>query len=317
MQLNHRFTVPARVEDVWAAFNQLKRVAPQFPGATIDSVRGDEFTGSIKIKFGPILLLYNGSGRIVERNQADRQLIIEARGRDRRGQGSATVQLAGRFLGLEDGGTEIQADTDLTLTGRPAQFGQALISEVVDRVLDRFVHGVTEQLTGRGPVPVSGPVDGVEAATDVPTEPAPEEVEAIDQRDVDRVGFGRPEDEAAEASEPVEVKDEDQAAEDPEDEPVIDPRGDDADFATVPPTATSRTAEAEPEPESTFESEDFLGTPPPHGAASSRVPDGVRPPGSVEPVDGSSGLRRYAPAAAAAVAGVTAVVVWALGRRRR
>lgn len=312
MQLNHRFTVPARVEDVWAAFNQLKRVAPQFPGATIDSVRGDEFTGSIKIKFGPILLLYNGSGRIVERNQADRQLIIEARGRDRRGQGSATVQLTGRFVGLEYGGTEILADTDLTLTGRPAQFGQALVSEVVDRVLDRFVHGVTEQLTGRGPVPVSGPVaDGVEEPSDAAVaEPAPADVEAIDRGESGLAEDGPVEHEAIEPSEPVEDEDAD-------DEPVIDPRGDDADFATVPPAAASKTAEAEPAPQSTLESEDFLSPAAPHAAASSRVPDGVRPPGSVEPSEGSSGLRRYAPAAAAAVAGVTAVVVWALGRRRR
>ena len=157
MQLNHRFTVPARVEDVWAAFNDLKRVAPHFPGATLESVRGDDFVGSIKIKFGPILLLYNGAGRIVERNQADRQLIIEAKGRDRRGQGSATTMLTGRFVGLDNGGTEIQAETDLTLTGRPAQFGQALISEVVDRVLDRFVHGVADQLTSRPAVPVAEP----------------------------------------------------------------------------------------------------------------------------------------------------------------
>jgi carbon monoxide dehydrogenase subunit G len=308
MRLNHRFTVPARVEDVWAAFNDLKRVAPHFPGATLESVRGDEFTGSIKIKFGPILLLYNGSGRIVERNQADRQLVIEAKGRDRRGQGSATTLLSGRFAGLEHGGTEIVTETDLTLTGRPAQFGQALISEVVDRLLDRLVHGVADQLT-RVPVaavPVPDAVDGREGV-DVESE--------REQAELDRL-----EDLAAEA-----VGTEDELL---DEEPVLDPRGDDADFATVPPTAPideadrpaaespDSAAEAGDEPES----EDFLTPTLPHRpepAASDRIPTESRPPGVVEPASDSSGLRRYAPAAAAAVAGVTAVVVWALGRRRR
>ena len=77
--------------------------------------------------------------------------------------------------------------------------------------------------------------------------------------------------------------------------------------------ATEPEAEAEAQPES----EDFLSPAASDQAEPSRAPVEVRPYGVVEPAHGSSGLRRYAPAAAAAVAGVTAVVVWALGRRRR
>ncbi|WP_161605957.1 SRPBCC family protein [Microlunatus speluncae] len=308
MQLSHRFTVPARVEDVWAAFNQLKRVAPHFPGATLDSVRGDDFTGSIKIKFGPSLLLYNGSGRVVERNQPDRQLIIEARGRDRRGQGSATAVLTGRFTGLDGGGTEILTETDLTLTGRPAQFGQALISEAVDRILDRFVHGVADQLNARGPVSATtetGP--DLSGAPESPSEAVPPEV-------AEPVEDDEP---AADSAEPEEQ----------EEGPAVDPRGDDADFATVPLTPAAATGAgpdeavvpepaADPEDDATEEPATDLPIPttPPEPAPEPRP--GPRP-GVVEPIREPSGLRRYAPAAAAAVAGVTAVVVWAIGRRRR
>jgi carbon monoxide dehydrogenase subunit G len=68
MELEHQFTVPASVEVTWAAFNDPGRVAPCFPGATLISVDGDEFTGSAKVKLGPIALQYNGTGRYVERD---------------------------------------------------------------------------------------------------------------------------------------------------------------------------------------------------------------------------------------------------------
>ncbi|GAB3767949.1 SRPBCC family protein [Microlunatus parietis] len=325
MQLNHRFTVPVRVEDVWAAFHRLDRVAPSFPGATLESVRGDDFTGSIKIKFGALLLLYNGSGRIVDRDQAERRLVIEAKGRDRRGQGGATVELAARFVGLGRSGTEIVAETTLNLTGRPAQFGEAVISDVVDRVLERFVHDVADQLTGRTAAPAPEPVPA-----EPPAEPEPELVEfaeAEEQVDVEETAaveddFGYDElGPVAEAEAPgpavelepepaanaavIETADEAVAADgaddmvDEDDGPVDDPRGDDADFATVP-----------------------LPEPPPAGAAARNDRAGqdlVRPRsgGLPAPTNAAGTIKRYAPAAAAAVAGVTALVVWALGRRRR
>ena len=66
MELTHRFTVPAPVEETWATFNDIEGVAGCFPGATVTSVEGDTFEGSCKVKLGPIALVYNGSGTFVE-----------------------------------------------------------------------------------------------------------------------------------------------------------------------------------------------------------------------------------------------------------
>ena len=93
MDLTHRFSVPAPMDEAWNAFNDLEGLAPCFPGATITSIEGDEFTGSVKIKLGPIALVYNGSGRYVERNDAERRVVIEARGKDKRGNGTATAKV--------------------------------------------------------------------------------------------------------------------------------------------------------------------------------------------------------------------------------
>ena len=142
MDLTHRFSVPADVAEAWDAFNDLEGLAPCFPGATITSVDGDQFSGSVKIKLGPISLMYNGSGRYIERNDADRRVVIEARGKDKRGNGTATATVTASFA--ENGGqTDVEVLTDLVITGKPAQFGRGVISDVSDKLLDQFVSCVS------------------------------------------------------------------------------------------------------------------------------------------------------------------------------
>ena len=145
MDLTHHFSVPARVAEAWNAFNDLERLAPCFPGATITSVDGDEFAGSVKIKLGPISMMYNGSGRYQERNDADRRVVIEAHGKDKRGNGTATVTVTASFA--ESGEqTDVEVLTDLVITGKPAQFGHGVISDTSDKLLDQFVSCVSERL---------------------------------------------------------------------------------------------------------------------------------------------------------------------------
>jgi uncharacterized protein len=146
MDLTHRFSVPAPVDEAWNAFNNLEGLAPCFPGATITSIEGDEFTGSVKIKLGPVALVYNGSGRYLERNDADRRVVIEARGKDKRGNGTATAIVTASFA--ESGEqTNIEVLTDLAITGKPAQFGRGVISDVSDKLLDQFLACVSGRFT--------------------------------------------------------------------------------------------------------------------------------------------------------------------------
>ena len=162
MDLTHRFSVPAHIDEAWNAFNNLEGLAPCFPGATIDSIEGDEFTGSVKIKLGPVALVYNGSGRYVERNDEDRRVVIEARGKDKRGNGTATAIVTASFA--ESGEqTDVEVLTDLAITGKPAQFGRGVISDVSDRLLDQFLACVSGRFTegrDRGGVAECGSYSG-------------------------------------------------------------------------------------------------------------------------------------------------------------
>ncbi|MEV6443519.1 SRPBCC domain-containing protein [Amycolatopsis sp. NPDC051716] len=137
MRLDHEFTVPAPIGEVWQAVVDPERVAPCMPGATLTKVEGDKFSGTVKVKLGPISLLYKGNGEFLEKDEAARKVTIKASGKDSRGAGTAaaTVTLT---LTEADGGTHGTVATDLAITGKPAQFGRGLISEVGGKILDTF-----------------------------------------------------------------------------------------------------------------------------------------------------------------------------------
>ncbi|MDS0138036.1 MULTISPECIES: SRPBCC domain-containing protein [unclassified Amycolatopsis] len=137
MRLDHEFTVPAPIGEVWQAVVDPERVAPCMPGATLTKVEGDRFSGTVKVKLGPISLLYKGNGEFLEKDEAARKVTIKASGKDSRGSGTAaaTVTLT---LTEKDGGTHGSVATDLAITGKPAQFGRGLISEVGGKILDTF-----------------------------------------------------------------------------------------------------------------------------------------------------------------------------------
>jgi carbon monoxide dehydrogenase subunit G len=145
MDLTHRFSVPAPVRKVWNAFNNVERLAPCFPGATITGVDGDEFAGKLKIKLGPAALVYNGSGRYVERNKTERRVLIEANGNDRRRNGTAAVTVTALFT-ANGNYTDVDVLTSLAITGKPAQFGEEVITDVSHRLLDQFVACISGRL---------------------------------------------------------------------------------------------------------------------------------------------------------------------------
>jgi carbon monoxide dehydrogenase subunit G len=157
MKLEHSFTVPASIEEAWATFNDLERVVPCFPGATLSAFDSDEFVGSVKVKLGPVSLQYNGTGTFVERDPETHHAVVEAKGKDRRGNGTATARVTAQLTPSGESETAVTVETDLTVTGRPAQFGRGLMQEVSDKLLGQFVDCLTKELGTTGTTTPSTP----------------------------------------------------------------------------------------------------------------------------------------------------------------
>ena len=149
MDLTHRFTVPIPVEEAWAHFNDIGSVAECFPGATVTSVEGDTFQGSVKVKLGPIALVYNGSGTFTEKDETAHRMVVDAKGKDKRGNGTAGAGVT-MTMTANGGSTDVEVVTDLAITGKPAQFGRGVMQDVSDKLLGQFVACLEQRFEGSG-----------------------------------------------------------------------------------------------------------------------------------------------------------------------
>lgn len=172
MKLEHSFTVPADLDTVWQAVLDPERVAPCMPGATLTEVDGDAFKGSVKVKMGPISLLYKGTGEFLSKDADTSTVVIKAAGKDARGNGTASATVTVTLTASGDT-TVGSVSTDLSITGKPAQFGRGLISEVGGKILDTFATCLASKLA-----PAAAPEPPkLSVVTDPPTEPEPAETE--------------------------------------------------------------------------------------------------------------------------------------------
>jgi carbon monoxide dehydrogenase subunit G len=188
MELEHSFTVPVGVDDAWKVLLDIERVATCMPGAALDTIDGDDFTGTVKVKIGPISLTYKGKASYLEKDEAGHRLVINAQGRDTRGNGTAAAKVTAALSQEGDAATTVDVRTDLDITGKPAQFGRGVMQDVSDKLLGQFVACLEQRLgesggpsdaapAAAGPVAAADPVAPLaEPAADVPptaAEPAP------------------------------------------------------------------------------------------------------------------------------------------------
>jgi len=171
MDLAHQFSVPTGVEETWAHFQDIASVAECFPGAQVSSAEGDSFSGSVKVKLGPIALVYNGSGTFVEKDDAAHRFVVDAKGKDKRGNGTAGAKVTLSMNPSPTGGTDVEVLTDLAVTGKPAQFGRGVMQDVSDKLLGQFVGCLEERLGGDGSV--AAPSAESPTATTEPAAPDP------------------------------------------------------------------------------------------------------------------------------------------------
>ncbi|MGY1609276.1 MULTISPECIES: SRPBCC domain-containing protein [unclassified Geodermatophilus] len=153
MQLENSFTVPVPVDEAWRVLLDIERIAPCMPGAALDSVEGDSFTGRVKVKLGPINLTYQGKASFVEKDEAAHRAVIDGRGKDQRGNGTAAALITAQ-LKEEGSTTRVDVLTDLNITGRPAQFGRGVMTDVGNKLLGQFADKLAAQLASGDDVTV-------------------------------------------------------------------------------------------------------------------------------------------------------------------
>jgi uncharacterized protein len=181
VELTNEFEVGVPVDQAWDVLTDLERIAPCLPGAQLQEVDGPDYKGIVKVKVGPITAQYKGVATFQVRDENDRRVVLAASGRDTRGQGNANATITAQLVAVGDR-TRVHLSTDLTITGKVAQFGRGALTDVSEKLLGQFVENLeTSVLAGVG----SGDADtgaGTPAAMRSAVEGPPTSVEATPNR---------------------------------------------------------------------------------------------------------------------------------------
>ena len=169
MELTNEFHVNVPVERAWAVLTDIETIAPCMPGAALEEIEGDEYRGGVKIKVGPITAQYKGKATFLSKDDVNHIAVLKAEGRDTKGQGNASATITAT-LKAAGTGTDVVVSTDLTITGKVAQFGRGVLADVSSKILGQFVNCLEHDVLAT-PEETVASVAAASAAADEPAAP--------------------------------------------------------------------------------------------------------------------------------------------------
>lgn len=164
--LNHTFTVPVPIAEAWNVLTNVERIAPCLPGAQLQEVEGETYRGAVKVKVGPIQAQFKGQASFVEKDDVNYKVVLKGEGRDTGGKGNASAVITAQLTAIDAASTQVNVNTDLSITGKVAQFGRGALADVSDKLLAQFSDNLNNLIAS-------------EPAAAAPT-PAPTEAPAAD-----------------------------------------------------------------------------------------------------------------------------------------
>jgi len=170
MQIDSEFTVGVPIDRAWDVLTDLETIAPCLPGAQLTGVTDGVYSGKVKIKVGPVTSEYAGTAQFVEKDDAAHRAVIDAKGKDSRGAGTAAAAIHAQ-LRADGDKTVVSVNTDLSITGKVAQFGGGVIKEVSAKLLGQFAQNLEAQLLTPAPADTTA-ASAADDATVPPAAPA-------------------------------------------------------------------------------------------------------------------------------------------------
>ena len=189
MEITDSFRVSTPIDATWKVMLDIEGIAPCLPGAQLQEVEGDEYRGVVKVKVGPITAQYKGAAKLAEVDESARRIVIDASGRDTRGQGNAKATIV-VTMAPEGAGTKVDVVTDLSITGKVAQFGRGVLADVSSKLLGQFVENLERDVLttagGGDTTHAGGPYEqALESVIPSPASAGPRKIESREAEPVD------------------------------------------------------------------------------------------------------------------------------------
>ena len=202
MDLNHNFTVEVPVEDAWRILTNVERIAPCLPGAQLQEIEGDVYRGAVKVKVGPIQAQFKGQASFVEFDEVAHKVVLKGEGRDIGGKGNASALITAELTALSATSTSVTVNTDLSVTGKVAQFGRGAMADISDKLLAQFVVNLNEMIAASDapvaeapvatpPAPADAPVEQQSAEQTAPAEPTIRKIDGPEAEALDLLSISR------------------------------------------------------------------------------------------------------------------------------
>lgn len=149
MELENSFVVPADIDTAWKTLLDVEAIAPCMPGATLTSFDGDNFTADVKVKLGPVTMNFAGAGSFVSKDEATHTAVIDASGKETKGAGTAGAKITATLVEEGPNSTRANIITDLTVTGKAAQFGRGVMADVSKKLIGQFAGNLEQVIAAR------------------------------------------------------------------------------------------------------------------------------------------------------------------------
>jgi uncharacterized protein len=184
VKLENEFTVGAPLEETWRTLLDIERVATCLPGAKIEPSEQDGvYRGAMKVKLGPVTVDYRGTARLQDVDEDTHTASIAVQAREAKGPGTAAATIQ-NHLESQDGRTKVTAVTELSITGRQAQFGRGIMEDVAATMMEQFAERLGRELEAERVAPEAASEETREPAAAARPAAAPPPAEAEEALDV-------------------------------------------------------------------------------------------------------------------------------------
>ena len=165
MIIDDTATIAAPLDAVWALLQDVPRITPCIPGAKLEETveEGKIYKASLKVKVGPVSVVYNATITIDELDSATHKATLLVKAGELRGRGGVTAKVAATAEAAGESETKLHMVTDANVSGAVAAVGGRLI-EGVAKKNDR---GFCKERFHAARMNVTLQVNGVERTIDV------------------------------------------------------------------------------------------------------------------------------------------------------
>lgn len=167
--LNHTFSVAVPIAEAWNVLTNVERIAPCLPGAQLQEVEGETYRGVVKVKVGPIQAQFKGQASFVEKDDSNYKAVLKGEGRDTGGKGNASAIITAQLTAIDASSTQVNVNTDLSITGKVAQFGRGALADVSDKLLAQFSDNLNNLIASEPAVAEPAPAAESVAESTQPT----------------------------------------------------------------------------------------------------------------------------------------------------